>query len=180
MRKSIFRELRPAFMALAILLVPGASLAQEAKAPAQSDKTKAGPAFRVVYVVREMEDGKRTNSRSYELLVRSDRPSKLRVGSRVPYTYQENLFYYEDIGMNIDCRVEEQDSAVLLLHTDFDFSNVASVRTLNNETSNPVIRQVRFEEDSEVTPGKPTVIGSLDDVELNRKYEVEATVTKIM
>ena len=179
MRKSVIQVFVLASMVLAVPLFRGIVLAQEAKPPAQSDKTKAGPGFRVEYVVREMEEGKQTNSRRYTLLVSNDRTGKLRVGSRVPFTVQEKQFQYFDMGMNIDCRVVDQGSA-LLLTTFLESSSVAATRTLNSETSNPVTRQVRFEEDSEVLPGKPTVIGTLDDVGSNRKHEVEVTVTKVM
>jgi hypothetical protein len=182
MRKRVIQGLVLASMALSLPLFPGVSLAQEAKGLAESDKTSAAkearPVFRVEYVVREMEDGKRTNARSYMLLVRNDRMSKLRVGSRVPYTVQEKQFQYADIGMNIDCRVVEGDSS-LLLNTFLESSSLIAHETLTNQTSNPVFRQMRFEEDSEVSPGKPTLIGTLDDVGSNRRYEVEVTVTKV-
>jgi len=30
-----------------------------------------------------------------------------------------------------------------------------------------------------VTPGRPTVVASMDDVESNRRYEIEVTATKV-
>lgn len=186
MRKSMIQGLVLASVALAISQFPGISLAQEAKAPAEGDKTsaakEAGPVFRVEYVVREvdrvMKGVERTNSRSYVLLARNDRMTKLRVGSRVPYAVGEKSFQYADIGMDIDCQVAEQDSS-LKLSTLIESSSLAGRETLTDWTGNPAFRHMRFEEDSEVLPGKPTLIGSLDEVDSNRRYEIEVTVTKV-
>jgi hypothetical protein len=44
---------------------------------------------------------------------------------------------------------------------------------------NPVFRRVSTNVTAAVSPGKPTLIGSMDDVTSNRRFEIEATVTKV-
>jgi hypothetical protein len=100
------------------------------------------------------------------------------VGDRVPYAIARDQFQYQDVGMNIDCHVVEQENS-LLLHFKLESSSVTAHQPLSGESSNPVVGQVALEEDSEIPVGKPTLIGTLDDVGSNRRYEVEVTATKV-
>jgi hypothetical protein len=95
----------------------------------------------------------------------------------VPYQTAEKQYQYYDVGMNIDCRPHEQQEGVALDVT-VDFSSVAPP----SETSpsyNPVFRSNRSDVQTVVAFGKPTLITSLDDVESNRRYEIEVTATKV-
>jgi hypothetical protein len=89
---------------------------------------------------------------------------------------------YQDVGINIDCRPDERDNQVLL-ETRFESSSVVTPEKPTEERGNPylgpVIRRVRLSGHALVTLGKPTVIGTLDDVATNRRYEIEVTVTKV-
>jgi len=38
---------------------------------------------------------------------------------------------------------------------------------------------LKFTADSLIPPAKPTVIGSMDDVASNHRYEIEVTATKV-
>jgi len=50
---------------------------------------------------------------------------------------------------------------------------------MSSTPSTPVIRRLHLEDDTLVVPGKPAVVGSIDDVTADRRYEVEVTATKV-
>jgi len=177
-------------LAIALLLAAGLATAQEAPkaaAPPSEAQKKPASAYRLDFVVRELEDGKRINSRNYSLSAKSGERALLRVGSRVPYVTGTNpataQIQYQDVGINFDSRPEERDGEVLL-STTFESMSVVTPEKPTEERGNPVViapvfRQVKFEGDALITPGKPTVIATLDDVATNRRYEIEVTVTKM-
>jgi len=165
--------------------------AQEAKETPAGEPTAAVPSaiYRVEYVVREIEKGKPANTRSYILMARSDVKgrgewAKFRVGSRVPIPttmtktegpLASTQFQYQNVGMNIDSRLSGTDKG-LIVGTILDLTSVG-----NPEMSGalPVLRQLRLEDDTLVVPGKPALVGSIDDVTADRRYEIEVTATKI-
>jgi hypothetical protein len=187
MHRKVMEGLLVAFMVGCLPhFVQGAVQQREDKTVTVSKEKAAVPqprssdAFRVEYSVREMEDGKRINSRAYKLLVQKDEWARVRVGSRVPYLAGEKEIQYADVGINIDCRIrEERDTDVTLLTT-FDSSSLAREdRVVGQGMSNPVFRHVRAESASAIPFGKPTMINVVDDVVTSHQYEIEVTVTKV-
>jgi hypothetical protein len=165
-------------MAFCLPLIPNPASAQQEKGKeAAATGQKPVAAYRIEFNVREIEDGKRLNSRNYMMVVEDGNWGKIRLGNRVPYKSTESQFQYQDVGMNIDCRPHErEDSVALAIHV--DFSSLAP-QTETPPTFNPVVRTERTEVDSIVTPGKPTLVASMDDVVTNRRYEIEVTATKV-
>lgn len=149
--------------------------------PAESKpaaEAKPQSVYRLEFVVRELDGGKAINSRSYSMSAQDGDWGRLRVGSRVAYKNAENSFQYENVGINIDCRVKELESR-LLLSTTFEATSFASASDTMGASVSPVRRQVNLSEQSLVTPGTPTVIGKLDDVVTNHRFEIEVTATKV-
>ncbi len=168
--------------------------AQEAKETPSSEAaaTVSSPTiYRVEYVVREIEKGKATNTRSYVLMAHSDRKGKseraaFRVGSRVPILTSTGKtegvpatmqVQYYDVGMNIDCRLWDTDKG-LIVDTNLEMNSVANAE-MSSTPSTPVIRRLHLEDDTLVVLGKPGMVGSIDDVTADRRYEVEVTATKV-
>jgi hypothetical protein len=162
------------------------------KSAAATAERQARPDYRVEYAVRELEEGKGINARSYKVLVQEGEWSRIRVGSRVPYVVGSliqgqstgalatNQIQYQDVGINIDCKVQEAGDSGVLLNTRFESSNLpGETRNVGAGVSNPVFRQVRAEGTAVVPLGKPTVIDVVDDVASTREYEIEVTVTKV-
>jgi hypothetical protein len=135
--------------------------------------------YRLEFVVREMEDGKRINSRSYTLSVEDSKRGIIHVGNRIPYNTGKDQFQYFDVGINIDCRLFDHESYITLEDTSIDISSVVKDESSVSGVLNPIVRQARSSVAAAVTPGKPTIITSLDDVSSNRRYEVEVTATKV-
>jgi hypothetical protein len=167
-----------------------AGRAQQANGEPSSEAAAAAsqPAlYRVQYAVREIEKGKPTNTRSYVLMANSGPKGKadralFRVGSRVPILAgtgggPNTKVEYENVGMNIDCRLWDTDKG-LIVDTSLEMNSVANAEA-SSIPSTPVFRRLHLEDDTLVVPGKPSLVGSIDDVTADRRYEVEVTATKV-
>ena len=192
MQSQLTRLLFLCFILLGWPFSSSAVRAQEAKEkPSGEAPVAASLVYRVEYVVREIEKGKPSNTRSYVLMARAGRGSSpgdrasFRVGSRVPILMASTpkpegastQVEYEDVGMNIDCWVKEVDQG-LSMHTNLEMKSVAGSE-VSSTPSTPVIRRFHIEDDTLVIPGKPGIVGSIDDVTADRRYEVEVTATKV-
>jgi hypothetical protein len=137
--------------------------------------------FHVDFTVREMDGTKVLNARKYSMSV-TGAPSMIRVGNRVPIRIRENEIRYEDIGMNIDCRVDSERENDVVLASGFEWSSIVGSeegRPVTAATGQPVLRHVQFRDSSAVPLGKPTIIGVVDDVLSTHRYEVEVKATKV-
>jgi len=184
MRNMVFRGQALVLLAVVLSTLGLRAAAQEVsseKSPKEGKlaaATKPVAVYRVDYTIREMEDGKVLNSRKYMLMVETNDWARSRVGNRVPIMGEKGVTY-ENVGMSIDCRVGERDD-VMLLESYIEFSSVVPREQAPTPSeSNPVFRRVSSNVTAAVSPGKPTLIGSMDDVTSNRRFEIEATVTKV-
>jgi hypothetical protein len=148
--------------------------------------------YKVDLLLSEMEDGKRLNTRSYSMLIQSDDTGRIRQGNRVPINvgniappsssnmsaYAVTQIQYTDVGMNIDCRLNEREQRVLL-NTTVEISSVAPEQGTSAALSNPVIRQARYQIPAIVQPGKQTVLTSVDEFDSKKRMQIEVLITKI-
>jgi len=86
--------------------------------------------YKLDYVFSELQDGKRINARSYSALVRLMDKGSIRLGNRVPILVANskdggNQIQYLDIGVNIDCRVEQEVEGGVTLFTNVETSSLA-------------------------------------------------------
>ncbi len=187
MRKLLLITVTAAFMFVGAPWFLGAANAQQsakeepkAKAPAETQAKEAKPVsiYRVDYAVHELEDGRRTNTRNYTLMVEADNKARLRVGTDIPLGLGEKglQLQYRHVGLNIDCGLRERDG-YLVVRTTLNTSSVAMAET-KGSSSSPVIRDLGLEDDTKAVLGKPALVGAIDDVTANRRYELEVTVTK--
>jgi hypothetical protein len=142
--------------------------------------------YKVEFTVKEMENGKNLNSRSYLMLVRADAIPKftdsrrLRVGSRVPIatgTGGPSSIQYQDVGMNIDCRLLPMGNGKVVIDTNWEYTSLE--QGASHDTLPPVFQQVRNSVEAVVPLDKPTVIAEMDDVASTHRYVFEVKVTKI-
>lgn len=198
MSKSMLKWLVVAGLLLSPALVAAQeSSKQEVKvtskgAERESSKTEVTVAslavYRLDYVIRELDSGKVINQRKYSLGVETEHGrgkewGHVRVGRRVPVAMGEAKpganaqFTYMDVGLNLDCNLQEQGDG-LLLETTVEMSSVVTGGELA-APGIPVTRQARASMVSVVNPGKPTVIGTLDDVDSTHSYQIEVTATRM-
>ena len=179
MKRAISIRLAIAVMAFCLPLIPNSASAQQEKGK-ESVTTEQKPlvAYRIEFNVREIEDGKRLNSRNYVMVVGDGAWGRIRVGTRVPVATSPGQFEYNDVGMKIDCQPRGREDSVVLDISLESTSEVAQEQP-PAATTRPVIRKQSSNVTSVVTPGKPTLVASMDDVISNRRYEIEVTATKV-
>lgn len=159
---------------LFVAVLAGQAFAQgEGAKPAEQPKY-----FHLDFVVKELDNGKVTNSRAYAMTIATnDRPSSIRTGNKVPIptgTGPASSFTYIDVGVNIDC-----DSAKLI-GDDLALRVNAEVSTFASESpagSPALIRQTKWGSTVIVPLRKPTTIFSADDPSSKRQTHLELTAT---
>jgi|SRR5215475_7333619 len=167
------------------LVVISAATVARAQEPKPLTPTWKPPTstYKLDYVFSEMQDGKRINARSYSALVRLSDKGSIRLGNRVPVmtanAKEGNQFQYLDIGVSIDCRVEQEVESGITLFTNVETSSLAPEQPGENRTGAPVIRQIRYSVDNVVPLGKQTLLGSADEVDGTRRLQIEVTATKV-
>ena len=166
--------------ALAVLLAIGVQQARaQESAPAKtSPAEKVLSAYRLDFAVNELEDGKKVNSRQYSMDLSSDSSEEIKIGSRVPVEPKQGEFEYIDIGTNIWSRLEDRTGQISLVAR-VEISNFAISEQSQSHDSRPLIRQVKIDGSTIAALGKPMVIGSADDPNSQRQFQLEVTVTKL-
>jgi hypothetical protein len=141
--------------------------------------------YKVSYLIYELENGKKINERSYTLPTGGEgaktRDSWIKVGTRVPVTLKDNQTSYLDVGLNIDCNVGEQADK-FIVYTDLEITSFAMPQQgtdIPASGGNPVLRSVRQHFATPVTPGKPGLVTSMDDINSKRRLQVEVTVSRL-
>jgi hypothetical protein len=178
---------------MAIAMVPCSSLRA---APPQAEKAQAGPLqiYSVHYNIYELANGKRINSRSYQVMVAEPHRiggngvGSIRVGNQVPIilgssqtaggTKMPQSIEYRNVGMDIDCSLLDAPAPAgnVLLSTRIKWESISGK---DLASGNPVLRSLIFSGPALIPLGKPTTIGTVDDVTGDHQYEIEVTVKKI-
>jgi hypothetical protein len=159
------------------------------------EKTNAPVAvYKVEYRIRDGSDAASKNGRRYTILMDTTGRGTFKVGERVPVatgSFQPGVggvgvnplvntqFNYLDVGVNIDTNVKEQDGKVALFSS-MDISTIVEHKQQTGSAvlSNPTVAQIRIVVNTQVTPGKPTLVASIDDPVTQHRFDVEAVVTK--
>jgi len=136
--------------------------------------------FHLDFVVKELENGKVTNSRAYAMTIATDNSgSSIRTGNKVPIptsSGSSSTFTYIDVGVNIDCRAAKQLGDQLALNV---VAEVSTAATEPPSGSPPLIRQTKWSSAAVVPLRKPTTIFSSDDPSSKRQTQLELTATPI-
>lgn len=153
--------------------------AQEAPKVSERDS-----AYKFVFTISELADGKRTNERQYSMILRERRTGKLDTGNRVPIvtTVKSDLppsFVYMDVGLKIEGSYQEHKGNVDL-DLEFEMSSMVQPEVQTESTRlNPVIRSIRQRLSGMVAPGKATVLSTLDDTASKKTFQIEVLATKL-
>lgn len=146
---------------------------------ATQETEKSVSAYRLDFSVNEMEDGRKINTRQYSVNMNTDdSANEIKIGARVPVEPKQGEFQYLDVGTNIWCRLGERGNN-LLLQVKTDISNFALPDQNQGHDPRPVIRQLKINASTVVSLGKPMVVGSVDDPNSKRQFQLEVTVTKL-
>lgn len=152
--------------------------ADVAKAASPAEKTLT--AYRLDFSLNELEDGKKINSRQYSMNITGGESNDFKIGTRVPVEPKEGEFQYLDVGTSLWCQLR-RDGSDFLLVVRADASNFAPIPSGSQEhASRPLIRQVKINASTNVALlTKPTVIGSADDPNSKREFQLEVMATKL-
>jgi hypothetical protein len=162
--------------------------------PAQSQDNSAESAvYKVELNIRDGSDAAKSGRR-YTLFVDGTGKGRLRVGDKVPYAtnkFQPGVagsvnpavntqFTYLDVGVNIDCRVRELNGRISLT-ADLDISTITPPVKGSGIIPNPTVASIQMNGmRAMLSPGKPAMVASIDDPVTARRFDVEATVTKVI
>ena len=155
---------------------PAKSTAETKPAPVAADSPVH--AYRLDFSVNELEDGKKINSRQYSLHLNADDANEIKIGTRVPVEAGHEQFQYMDVGTSIWCRIGERPDGVPLT-VRAEISNFAIPDQATGHESRPTIRQFKINASTLALPGKPMVVGSVDDPNSKRQFQLEVMVTKL-
>lgn len=150
---------------------------EEHKQAAETTSVKVVHAYRVDFSIDELQDGKKTNSRHYSMILTSGDRNQVKIGTRVPVSTAQTSFQYIDVGTNINCRIVDGSGEDLTLDVRADFTNLSSPE--DQHSAQPIIRQVTLSGTTVTIPGKSVIIGAADDPNSDRQFQLEATVTKL-
>ncbi len=170
-------------LVLALMFCESAGFAQEAgkASPARADTqapSKTLEAYRLDFSVNEMEDGKRINSRQYSMNLDVNDGNEIKIGTRVPVEEKQGEFQYLDVGTSIFARLTDRNGQ-LELNARTEISNFAIPEQGQGHDSHPVLRQLKISASTLALLNKPMVVGSVDDPNSKRQFQLEVTVTKL-
>jgi hypothetical protein len=188
-----FLQVAMIFLAVAFLHAQEDTSKKSQEQPAKDavPRMAAIPAYKMNFAVYELENGKRTNERDYIMVVqareRNDGTgSKIKIGTRVPIATgssgNNTQFTYTDVGFDLDCYVVEMANGKLATRIDMGVSSFAVPEQNTNPGSaggQPLFRTLTQHLNTVLSPGKPLVVASTDDVNSNKRIQVEVTATKL-
>jgi hypothetical protein len=136
--------------------------------------------YKLQFSLRETENGKTADTRTYTMLVLPNSSNKLNAGTKVPIASGPptgSQYTYVDVGVSVRAKVEERGS-LLMLDSDLEISNLGAERE-NSGKPAPRIQQLRATVDTAIPLGQATPIATLDDPAGTRHYEIQVTATKV-
>jgi hypothetical protein len=168
-------------------MLPLAAHAQDAAKPVHG--------YRVTYTLTTSDAGKRVGIEHFTMtvdtapLTQRDGHSDsgrgtLKIGQKVPVatgsysdakSAAQTQFTYLDVGINIDARLTESPTGLLIV-SKVEQSSVAPQPVVISGVSEPIIRQVVLENSSTLSLGKTVAVGSLDLPDTQRHIDIEVSV----
>jgi type II secretory pathway component GspD/PulD (secretin) len=148
------------------------------------DLDHAKRTYRLTYTITEIDDGKRSGTQHFSMVLVSGQRTSMKQGSKVPVatgTTSENgsastqtQFTYLDVGLNFDATLDESVNGVRL-RSKAEQSSLGSDKYIAG-VQEPVVRQTVLEGTSILTPGKPLILGSLDVPDSTRRLDIEVVM----
>jgi hypothetical protein len=180
------RTLKAVAVTLILMVTGGVGKAPGQKAPsakAAPETDRVTHSYRLDFSVSEVEDGKKINSRQYSLNLNAGDANEVKIGTRVPFEQAQGQYTYIDVGTNIWCRLRDHADITSLsnevaLNVRSEISNFA-VPEQQGQSVRPMLRQLKIDASTVAVPGKPVVVGSVDDPGSKRQFQLEVTVTKL-
>jgi hypothetical protein len=149
---------------LALIIISAGCFAQEA--PPEQPKF-----YKLEFVVKELNAGKVTNSRSYMTIGRAERSMQsIRTGDKVLISNS-----YIDLGVNIDVTDIAPTGNDLRMRVTAEISSAEKDQSLPN----PIIRHTRWSSDVLLPLKRATVLFSSDSTASKSQTQLELTATMV-
>ncbi len=149
---------------------------------ASAQENRPAPLYRVEFNIHDGSDAAAKTGRRYSMLVEATGKGTFRAGNKVPYetgaasATQGPQYSFAEIGVNIDARLRDINGQIYL-SADLDVSTVLPREKV--AAPNPTIASIRISVNTIMSPGKPALVASIDDPVIKRRFDIEATVTKV-
>jgi len=153
--------------------------------------------YRLDFSFNELEDGKKINSRRYSMNLTAGNSNEIKIGTRVPVesgtsqtagsnTREQVAFQYMDVGTRIFASLRRRGDR-LELQVISDISNLHAADTHDATQTHdrnegwlpPIVRAINISGSTLLVTAKPIVIGSADDPNSNREFQLEVTATRL-
>lgn len=161
------------------------TIAQDANSAPKAASSKPNSpkplgAYRLDFSINELEDGKKINTRRYSMNLTDGGGGgrNLKIGTRVPIQTEQGKFEYLDIGTNINAQIRNWETP-MGLYVNAEISSFPASNEGKASGIPPLIRQLRIEGTTVIVPDKPMIIGSVDDPDSKRQFQLEVVVTKL-
>jgi hypothetical protein len=184
---TMLKKIRFAGVLIAVLMLAPAVIratGQDVAVPKRAaDVSEAGRSYRLDFTISELEDGKKINSRQYSMNLNNGDQNEIKIGTRVPVEVKQGEIQYLDVGTSIWSRLRDRAdvqwlSNDVMLNIRSDLSNFA-IPDQQAQAMRPTIRQIKIDSSVIATPGKQIVVGSADDPNSKRQFQLEVLVTKL-
>jgi hypothetical protein len=183
--------MKKTFFSILVLMFFAATCVAQDQARKEEGAGKTNPAsgqpartaYKLEYKIYELEDGKRVNQRDFTSLASASEhgpSSMLRIGTRVPVSSPGEKPNYLDVGFSVVSQLTDQGgklaASIRLEMTSFALPEQSAEP---RSSSMPVLRNTNFNVETVLTPGKPQLIASVDDVNSKKRMQVEVTAIRI-
>jgi len=135
--------------------------------------------YRLNFSINEIEDGKKINSRQYSTNLATNEGNEIKIGTRVPVESKEGEFQYLDVGTSLFARIGEMRGQTELTVRAETSSFAMPESNSEKRDLHPIIRQLKMGGTALLPLSKTIVIGSADDPNSKRQFQLEVTVTKL-
>lgn len=154
--------------------------------PKQPAKIQPVQPYRLDFSFNEVADGKTVNTRHYSMDITAGESNEIKIGARVPVASgtlnpsapEAMQFQYLDVGTNLWAQLREHGDELMLVVRS-DVSNLDTSNDVERVGRNPIVRQIKISGSTLLATGKPILIGSMDDPNSKRQFQLEVTVTKL-
>ena len=165
------------FLLAATVVLASSKIWPQDTAPSSTPE-KHDITYNLEFSLNELEDGKKINTRHYSIKLTSGSNRVLKIGTRVPVETEQGKFQYLDVGTNLRAHMYGKDDAPIL-DVDVDISNFAIPDQATHSGGQPLLRQILISGSQTLIFDKPTVVGSVDDPNSKRTYQLEVVATKL-
>jgi hypothetical protein len=184
--KSFIRIVVVLALATSLFAQPPSKPADQEKQDVDRQEQKLPDNFyRLSFALYELQDNKRINERNYMVIGKTDghpAPS-IRIATRIPVYSEEKKMNYIDAGLNLSCNLYQQPGGKVLAQCDINVSGFIAQSQMpefrNTGPAAPILRSTASNAMAILTPGKPMLIASIDDINSTKRMQIELTATKI-